>query len=419
MSDVTREPTQPAEVRYPAGPPEPPSLPPPTTPAWPPIPPVGPGPARAAAPLPPPPSHPPAGTRRTALVAGAVGALVGALVAAGTVVALDDDNDGDGDGEGAAPVVSDDPATRLDIRGVLQSVEGSVVTIDVGGGVAAGPFEGAGSGIVLDDGLVLTNAHVVNGAARITVRSFTGEEFDAELVGSFPDEDVALVRVDDPDGLVPATLGDSSALQVGDEVVAIGNALDLTGQPTVTLGIVSALDREIDGDGVALDDLIQTDAAINPGNSGGPLVAADGSVVGMNTAIISGAQNVGFAIAIDAIEPLIEELQAGNGEITPDTGFLGVETRDLDAVAPAVLERFGVDVEEGAFVVDVAAGTAAAEAGLEEGDVLVAVGDEEVASSVEVRDAIRSRRAGDEVTITVIRGGERLELTATLGAITD
>jgi S1-C subfamily serine protease len=299
-------------------------------------------------------------------------------------------------------------------------VEASVVTIDVGGGVAAGPFEGAGSGIILDEsGLVLTNAHVVSGASTITIRTFDGEEFDAELVGSFPDDDVALVQAEDAEGLQPATLGDSDGLQVGDEVVAIGNALDLTGQPSVTRGIVSALDREIEGDGIFLDDLIQTDAAINPGNSGGPLVAADGTVVGINTAIISDAQNVGFAIAIDSVEPTIEDLRAGNGEIVADTGFLGVETTDLDTVAPEVLERFGVDLDEGAFVVDVATDTAAEAAGVQEGDVVVAVDGEPVGSSVEVRDAVRAHRAGDEVTITVVRDGEELELTATLGAITD
>ena len=383
------------EVQYPTVPPQPPS--------WP----------------PPPPAAPPPAPRRgrTALLAAAVGAVVGALVAAGTVLALDDD-----DAPAASPpvVAGATPSDALDIRAVLGAVEGSVVTIDVGGGVAAGPFEGAGTGIVLDDdGHVLTNAHVVNGASTITVRSSTGEEFDAELVGSFPAEDVAVVQAVDADGLVPATLGDSSALQVGDDVVAIGNALDLTGQPTVTEGIVSALDREISGDGIDLDDLIQTDAAINPGNSGGPLVAADGTVVGVNTAIISDAQNVGFAIAIDAVEPLIDELLAGNGEITADTGFLGVETADLDAVAPAVLERFGIDLDAGAFVVDVSPGTAAAEAGIAEGDVVIAVAGEETPTSGDVRAAIREHKAGDEVTITVVRAGEEVELQATLGAITD
>ena len=364
-----------------------------------------------APPVPPPPDRKP----RTGLVAATVGALVGAVVATGITLAVDDDPE---PVETVAGPV--DPAAGLDVRAVLDAVDASVVTIDVNGGVAAGPFEAAGSGIVLDDeGLVLTNAHVIAGASRITVRSFTGEEFDAELVGSFPAEDVAVVRVANPEGLEPAVLGDSTALHVGDEVVAIGNALDLTGQPTVTRGIVSALDREISGDGVQLDDLIQTDAAINPGNSGGPLVAADGTVVGMNTAIISDAQNVGFAIAIDAVEPLVEDIQAGNAEVTADTGFLGVETADLDAVAAEVLTRFGVEGDDGAFVVSVSPGTGADDAGIQAGDVIVAVDGEPVDASDEVRDAIRSHRAGDEITVTVVRAGEELELGATLGSITD
>jgi len=343
--------------------------------------------------------------------------VVGALVAALVVVALDDDAD-----TAARRPASVIPSAgeAMDIRAVLDTVQASVVTIEVGGGVAAGPFEGAGSGVVIsDDGLVLTNAHVINGAADITVQSFTGAQTGATLVGSFPDDDVALVRVDDAKGLEPAVLGDSSALEVGDEVVAIGNALDLTGQPTVTRGIVSALDRAIEGGGVQLSNLIQTDAAINPGNSGGPLVAADGTVVGINTAIISDAQNVGFAIAIDAIEPLIDDLEAGNGEITADTGFLGVQTVDLDAVAPEVLTRLGIELDEGAFVTAVSEGTAAAAAGLAEGDVIVAIDGQDVSSSAEVRDAVRARTAGDRVTVTVVRDGAEQELTATLGAITD
>jgi len=388
-------------VQYPAAPP-----PAPGAPQW----------------APPPPA--PAPRSRPALVAGLVGAVAGAVVAAATVAVLDDDG-GVVAGRPAATIPAAEGGA-MDIRAVLDAVQASVVTIEVGGGVAAGPFEGAGSGIVIsDDGLVLTNAHVVNGASTITVRSFTGEESDAELVGSFPDDDVALVRVADHEGLEPATLGDSSALQVGDEVVAIGNALDLTGQPTVTRGIVSALDREIEGGDtvsgqlISLGNLIQTDAAINPGNSGGPLVASDGTVVAMNTAIISNAQNVGFAIAIDAIKPLIEQIEAGDAEITADTGFLGVETADLDSVAAAVLERFEVEEDEGAFVVDVADGTAAAAAGIQEGDVIVAVDGTAISSSAGLRDEVRSHRAGEDVTVEVVRAGEELELAATLGSITD
>jgi len=202
--------------------------------------------------------------------------------------------------------------------------------------------------------------------------------------------------------------------------VAIGNALDLTGQPTVTRGIVSALDRSIDGQGVSLEDLIQTDAAINPGNSGGPLVAADGTIVGVNTAIIDGSQNIGFSIAINALKPLIEDIRAGNGEITPDTAFLGVSSADVAQVDEAVLERFGVDADaEGAFVLEVRPGTPAEDAGLEPGDLIVSIDDEAVSGSEEVRDAVRSHEPGDEVEIEVERDGETQTVTAELGSITD
>ena len=370
----------------------------------------------------PAPAPPPArgGGRRAVLLGALAGAVVGGLVAAGVAMALDDDD--------AAAPLSTRPAAEIpapaggdmDIRAVLDAVQPSVVTIEVDGSGAGGVFGSAGSGVVLsEDGLILTNAHVIANAQSITVRFFDGTTADAELVGSFPDDDVALVQADAA-GLVPATLGDSSELQVGDEVVAIGNALDLTGQPTVTRGIVSALDRQIDGGGISLDDLIQTDAAINPGNSGGPLVDNRGQVVGVNTAIIDGSQNIGFAIAIDAVEPLIDDIRAGNAEITPNTAFLGVSTAELGDVAPGVLDRFGLDADqEGAFVLDVVPGSAADEAGLQAGDLIVSIDGEAVTSSDQVRDAVRDHEPGDEIELGVERDGEEQDLTAELRGITD
>jgi S1-C subfamily serine protease len=415
--DPGNRPTLAGPILYPVAPP------PPTRPPPPPVPPV-----TGEHPVPPPPRPPEPsptasggarGRRRAVLLPALVGAVVGALVAAGTVVALDDDPE---------PVVSR-PASviptaadgSMDIRQVLDAVQPSVVTIEVNGESSQGVFGAAGSGIVIsDDGLVLTNAHVIADAQTITVRFFDGSTSEAELVGSFPDDDVALVQVAEADGLTAAELGDSDALQVGDEVVAIGNALDLTGQPTVTRGIVSALDREIEGQGIALDDLIQTDAAINPGNSGGPLVAADGTVVGINTAIIDGSQNIGFSIAINSLKPLIEDIRAGNGEITPNTAFLGVSSADVGQVDEAVLERFGVDADaEGAFVLDVRPGTPAEEAGIEAGDLIVALDGESVSGSEEVRNAIRSHEPGDEIEVDIERGGESRTVTAELGSITD
>jgi putative serine protease PepD len=340
-------------------------------------------------------------------------------VATGVAIALDDDPEPVADRPAAAIPAAD--GEGMDIRGVLDEVQPSVVTIEVNGTNGSGVFGSAGSGIVIsDDGLVLTNAHVIADANAITVRFFDGETSDAELVGSFPDDDVALVQVEDTDGLVPATLGDSDTLQVGDEVVAIGNALDLTGQPTVTRGIVSALGREIDGQGVSLENLIQTDAAINPGNSGGPLVASDGTVVGINTAIIDGSQNIGFAIAIDAVKGLIDDIRDGNAEITPNTAFLGVSTADLADVAPGVLDRFGLDTgDDGAFVVEVVPGSAAADAGIVAGDLIRSIDGEDVQSSAQVRDTIRDHAPGDEIDLEVLRDGATEQLTAQLRGITD
>jgi S1-C subfamily serine protease len=183
--------------------------------------------------------------------------------------------------------------------------------------------------------------------------------------------------------------------------------------------MVWALDRTIDGPNGPIDDLILTDAPINPGNSGGPLVAADGTVVGMNTAIISDAQNIGFAIAIDAIEPLIADIEAGNAEVTPDTAFLGVSSADISAVDQAVLDRFGVTGDTGAFVTDVVPGSGAADAGLEPGDVITEVDGTAVRGPDDVRQHVRDHEPGDELRLTIQRDGAEQTLTATLGAITD
>src|SRR5690606_23084488 len=187
--------------------------------------------------------------------------------------------------------------------------------------------------------------------------------------------DLAVVQTQGVDDLVPAELGSSDDLRVGDEVIAIGNALNLGGEPTVTRGIVSAKERSLSAEGIDLEDLIQTDAAINPGNSGGPLVNAAGQVVGINTAIVADAQNLGFSIAIDRAGPIIEELKAGNGRVTPDQAFLGVSSIDLAEVTDGMREEFEVDadLDDGAFVTEVVPGTAAADAGLETGDVIVEI----------------------------------------------
>jgi len=352
--------------------------------------------------------------RRSALVGAVAGGLVSALVATGVTVALDDDASAPVD----RPVVTPVTTTRgtLDIQAILARVQPSVVAIQTSGETSRGLFEGAGSGIVLSaDGLVLTNAHVIGSIGDITVVLSDGTERDATLVGSSPEDDLAVIQVQGVDDLVPAELGSSDDLRVGDEVIAIGNALNLGGEATVTRGIVSAKDRDLEAEGITLEGLIQTDAAINPGNSGGPLVNAAGQVVAVNTAIVAEAQNLGFSIAIDRVRPIIEDLREGEGAVTPDQAFLGVSSADIADITPEVKASFEVDVDEGAFVTEVVEGSAADDAGLEAGDIIIAIDGEEITEAAQVRDAILEREPGDEVELTVRREGEDLTLDVELG----
>lgn len=364
-----------------------------------------------------PPPHPGDRDRavgRSALVGGVVGALVAALILG--VVALWPSGGGTDDvAAGTTPVTSaSGPVPRIDVLAVLGNVEPSVVSIQTTSGIIDGQA-GAGTGIILTaDGLALTNAHVVGGLPDIQVGIFDGTQAEARLVGSFPEEDIALIQIDGRDDLIPAELGSSDALQVGSEVIAIGNALNLGGRPTVTLGIVSALNRRLEAEGISLQGLIQTDAAINPGNSGGPLVNAAGQVVGVNTAIIGDAQSIGFAIAIDQVKPLIEEIRAGGGEVRGDQPFLGVNTTDVATEAPALLEENDVTVDEGAYVRSVVADSGAEEAGVRAGDVIVAIDGTDTPDSASIGEVVRASDVDDVITLTIRRGDETLELDATL-----
>jgi putative serine protease PepD len=359
------------------------------------------------------------GARRAALLGGVAGAIVGLLIAALVILVFDDDGGGGGDAQGSAATTlprTTDGSGDPDIRAILTKVQRSVVAIETSTATTRGVFSGAGSGIVIsEDGLVLTNAHVVGSSDGITVIAWDGTRHEATLVGSSPQDDLALVRVDDAEGLVPAELGSSTDLEVGDPVVAIGNALNLGGPPSVTLGIVSATDRQIDSPGVHLEGLIQTDAAINPGNSGGPLVNADGQVIGVNTAIIENSQNIGFAIAIDPARPIIEQLESGDGLITPNTAYLGVSTVDVASLAVELRELYGVGVAEGAMVSDVVPDEAAADAGLTVGDVIVAFDGESVSSSEDVGAAVRAREPGDRVVLDIQRAGTHFQVPVELG----
>jgi serine protease Do len=359
-----------------------------------------------------PPAPPGRSGGPTWLVAALVGALVGAAVAGGIVAATRH-----------TTRVTAVPARNTsliahprDIRGILDKVEPAVVAINTRGfgqsdlfGIQ--PQQGAATGMVLTpDGLILTNNHVVAGATSIKVKFPDGKVRDATVIGTDATADVALVKASGASGLPTVELGSSKSLQVGDELVAIGNALALPGGPTVTEGIVSALGRSIDSGDEHLDGVIQTDAAINPGNSGGPLVNSDGQVVGMNTAIAGLGQNIGFAIAIDTIKPLIEQLKTGKAA---PQAFLGVRTTTVDA---QVAEQFGLSVKEGALVVQVSPGSPAENAGLAQGDVVTAFDGAKVSTADDLVAAVRKHKAGDKVTLTVRRGSADRKLTVTLGS---
>ena len=326
-----------------------------------------------------------------ALLAGLTGVLVGVAI---------DDNDTGGDANVTATTTARTVAatgSRLPVRAVAEAVGPSIVTISAD--VPAGRSVGTGV-VVSADGEVLTNSHVVSEATEIRVRlPGETEPIVAELVASDEGNDLSLLQID-RDDLQPVTFADSEAVGLGDEVLAIGFALDLDGEPTVTLGIVSALDRTIITErGGALDGLIQTDAAISSGNSGGPLVDVSGRIVGINTAVARGdvvtaATNVGFAISSNEVEAVLEALRESSAGDPRREGFLGISLEDR------------TDGGQGALVTRVTSGSPADEAGIEVGDVVVAVDDAATDGRAGVIAAIRDHEPGDEVEVVVVRDGE-------------
>ncbi len=271
-------------------------------------------------------------------------------------------------------------------------------------------FQSAGSGVIVDakKGYILTNAHVVENADEIEVTLFDDRTLKAKVIGSDAGSDIALITVE-PEQLRQIPLGNSDNLEVGDFVVAIGNPFGFSN--TVTSGIVSALGRSgISRD--AYEDFIQTDAPINPGNSGGALINLRGELVGINAAIISnsgGNLGIGFAIPINMARSIMDQI-VEFGEVR--RGLLGV---NIYTVTPALAEAYGLDVEKGALVAQVQPASAADEAGIEAGDVIVRLDGDDIDDAGELRNRIGLMRVGDEVQIEVIRDGKRKRIRARLG----
>ncbi|SNR39685.1 S1C family serine protease [Blastococcus mobilis] len=359
------------------------------------------------------------GRLRIGLAGLVAGALIGGGAGAGVATLLDDPSGTPRTGAVAQNVIIEDPQTATTATAAAAKAAPSVVTIYV----TSGSGSGSGSGVVLtEDGYVLTNNHVVAEGGRsgsVQVRTSDGTLYDATVVGTDAASDLAVVRLDGAEDLNPATFADSDDVQVGDVAVAIGAPLGLSN--TVTDGIISATNRAVatgsTQDDATVIDALQTDAAINPGNSGGALVNGAGEVIGINTAIatvasgVPGSQSqsgnigVGFAIPSNTAERIAQEI-IGTGSATH--ALLGVRAR-------TAADGQNGEVGTGAQIVSVEPGSAAADAGLQEGDVITAVGDRPVTTSTELTAAVRSQAPGETVELTVRRGDQTRTAEVTLG----
>lgn len=294
---------------------------------------------------------------------------------------------------------------HLLIEGTTMGVFGQVV-----------PAQGVGTGFILDDeGRIVTNNHVVfidsdQPPRSITVTLADGRQFEGQLVGGDAATDLAVVQIDAETLPPPVSLGDASQLEVGDDVVAIGHALNLPGGPTVTRGVVSAKDRLIQQDPYVIPGAVQTDAAINPGNSGGPLVDAYGEVVGITTAVIRGdAEGLGFAISIDTAKPVVEEL-INLGRV--ERGFLGIGLINIDE---DIADQFDLPVTSGVGIGSVGNGTPADRAGLAEGDIIVEAAGEKIDNSGDLLEVLTEYRAGEIIVVEYYRGDDLEQTEVTLG----
>lgn len=320
-------------------------------------------------------------------------------------------------GESSLPVsnkVTKDDDAANPIAAIAEAIKPTVVAV-FSQGISRDlffemvPSRGAGTGLIASsDGLIVTNAHVIEGAQQVEVLFTDGRRLRAKVVGADTEADLAVIKVDAKD-LPVAPLGNSDELRVGDSVIAVGHALGLPGGPTVTTGIVSALDRSIRLDSATiLRNLIQTDAAINPGNSGGALLDAAGNVIGINTAIAGEAQNIGFAIAITPARSILDQLIKTGKVVRP---FLGVE---MAPVTTSLAEEAGISVGEGALIAAVVAGSPAEKAGVKVDDVITRINGKKITDTGDAGSAIGANKPGDSIELTLARGKRTVEIKVEL-----
>jgi S1-C subfamily serine protease len=254
-----------------------------------------------------------------------------------------------------------------------------------------------GSGTIIDkNGLILTNNHVVGGAEKINVTLWNNEVIEGTIVGLCAVHDIAVIRVNGKD-LPAAELGDSDKLRVGQRVYAIGNPFGLAGGPSVTSGVVSAVNRTIESERGLIENLVQTDASINPGNSGGPLLDIEGKVVAISTAIIPFAQGIGFAIPINSAKTCTNDMVSEGGSRRPWLGVIGL------SITVEIARYYGLPVDHGVLVTKVAEGSPAYEAGMADGDIILELDNAETLRIEDLVNEIHKRKVGDTVRIFAIR----------------
>ena len=327
---------------------------------------------------------------------GVIGGIIGA--------SLDDSN-----GSSSSPLVTAAPLKPVDVGNTNVAKAAGVIAPSV---VTIASDSGTGTGILVSaDGEVLTNQHVIDGAEEVQVRLFGATSpITADVLSEDESNDLALLKLRNQSGLTPAVFADPDSISVGDSVVAVGYALALDGGPSVTSGIISALNRTLQLDSeVFLNALIQTDAAISSGNSGGPLINLRGEVVGVNTAVANGgfnssANNIGFAIGVAEVTRVTEILRATKDGAVRQQGFLGISLGSRN------------DGGSGAVIGEVTGGSPADVAGLEVGDIVLEINDQPITGDTSLVAIIRDSAPGDEIEIVVERNGVMRTLTATLTA---
>ena len=314
------------------------------------------------------------------------------------------DEDGQARRGGGAAQTRDAPlldAYSRTVSDVVDTVGPSVVRIDLARD--DGKPAGSGSGVIVSpDGLVLTNSHVVSAGRRASVTTLDGRMFSARVLGDDPDTDLALLRIDADETLPAARLGDSRALKPGQIAIAIGNPLGF--DATVTAGVVSALGRSLRAkNGRLIDDVIQTDAALNPGNSGGPLVSSAGEVIGINTAVIMGAQGICFAVAANTAQFVLGEI-VRHGRVR--RAYLGIGAGTVPLPRRVAL-RLGLEQATGAVVTAIAQGGPASETGMLTGDIILSIDGAPVAGADDIVRLLGANRIGRTIPIDVLRRSDR------------